>query len=121
MDTIEGNLLNKALALEPTLTGFGINSKGKYEDDTIPLEEFIACLDWLAMQKQGNEINTMLTSYTLKHCVEEWFEERNKYHKYISNGAMIAAIIAKGLPYKKYKDNPNVSSTIYFERSDDDE
>ena len=117
----EENLLKEALEKEPTLTGFGINSKTKYEDDTIPLDEFIACLDWIAMQKQGEQINNRISSYTMKHCVEEWFEKRNKYHKYISNGAMIAAIIAKGLPYKKYKDNPNVTSTIYFERSDDDE
>ena len=117
----EEDLLKVALEKEPTLTGFGINSKTKYEDDTIPLDEFIACLDWIAMQKQGEQINNRISIYTMKHCVEDWFEERNKCHKYISNGAMIAAIIAKGLPYKKYKDNPNVTSTIYLKGSDEDE
>ena len=39
----EEDLLNKALEQEPTLTGFGINSKTKYEDDIIPMDEFIAC------------------------------------------------------------------------------
>jgi hypothetical protein len=73
-------------------------------------QETIICLEWLLEQKITKTINKKRTSYVLKHCVEEWYKEHYGQHKYISNDAMIAAIIKLGIPFESI--GPNVFAAV---------
>ena len=114
-------LLNLVRKLEPTLTGCGMFSGEKYEADPIPLKEFIICMEWLKAQEVSKEINYQLTSYALKHYVEEWHRQTKGEFKYISNCALIAAIVALGITYRKIENDLNVLSTVFIRRNNDDE
>lgn len=119
MDT-NNLLLNLVRKIEPTLTGTGMYSDEKYENDPIPLNEFVICLEWLQEQSIGNKINTMRTSYALKSYVEEWTRKVKGQFKYISNGAMIAAIIALGIKYSKIDDDLNIFAAVYNKEVEND-
>lgn len=66
--------------------------------------EFKLCCEWLSKCKL-NQTATFKSpnSYGLKHLVE------NHSKTYISNGALIAAVIFLGIPYKPHTDPPNIS------------
>ena len=105
-------LMEKVRQQEPKLTGFGMYSEEKYENDPIPEGEFILCMEWLKEQTISKTINRELSSYGMKHCVEEWHRKTKASYKYISNGSVIAAIIALGIPYQKYSDEPNIFAAV---------
>ncbi|MCX6170140.1 MAG: hypothetical protein NTX65_12415 [Ignavibacteriales bacterium] len=113
MDTNE-LLLNLVLKLEPTLTGAGMYTGLKYSEDPIPINEFMLCLEWLGQQRIGKKINSIRTSYSLKSYCEEWTKKIKGQFKYISNGAMVAAIIACGIKYCKIDDDMNVFAAVYI-------
>jgi hypothetical protein len=118
MDTNE-LLLNLVLKLEPTLTGSGMFSGQNYKIDTIPLNEFILCMEWLQQQRIGEKINNIRTSYSIKHHCEDWTRNVKGQFKYISNGAMVAAIIALGIKYQKFAGSMNVNAAVYVPEVDD--
>jgi hypothetical protein len=92
---------------EPTLSGFGVN-RDDVETDKIIMKEVFCCLEWLEDKERTKKANYRVCSYDCKHVVEKWHEEKYGQHKYISNGAFIAAVILADIPYKKYK-GPNVN------------
>ena len=113
-------IINLVRKIEPTLTGGGMYSGDKYENDTIPESEVEVCLEWIKQQKITKRVNTDRTSYALKHYVEEWHRKEKGRHKYISNGAMIAAIIAYGIKYSKIDEDLNVFAAIAIKGVDYD-
>jgi cation transport regulator ChaC len=48
----------------------------------------------------------------MKHFVEKFVEEYYGRHKYISSGAVIAAIIYLGIPYKKFEGSREIIAAI---------
>ncbi|MGE5498879.1 MAG: hypothetical protein ACM3Q2_12440 [Syntrophothermus sp.] len=83
---------------EPTLTADGVNSGRKFEENPIKEEEFRYALAWVDNQSRTKCINKKLTSYHMKHYVEDYVKEEYGRHKHISSGAVIAAIIYLGIP-----------------------
>ena len=69
-------------------------------------EEVQLCCDWLDLVLQRKTINRKRSSYGYKHEVQRYFGQ------YVSNGAFIAALIIKGVPYKTHPDNPNVNAAL---------
>lgn len=97
---------------EPTLTAEGVNSGKRFEDDPIKEEEFRYALAWVGDQRITKRINMKLTSYHMKHYVEKYVEVRYGRHKYISSGAIIAALIYLGIMYKKIEGSREVFAAI---------
>ena len=65
--------------------------------------EFAAAMRFLATVETTPEPNSRFSSYSLKNRASEWTGE------YVSNGAMIAALIACGVPIKLLRPgSPNV-------------
>ncbi len=81
-------------------------------------KEIEICMYWLREQKIIKTINKKRTSYVLKHCVEEWYKERYGEHKYISNDAMIAAIVKLEIPYESI--GPNVCAAVSIKQRKED-
>ena len=107
--------LLKVMETEPWLCNWGLANKLLCKIYKIDIEQnreslthyhlrgFQLSSDWLGLCEIRKRINISIpTSYTLKHMVEEWCSE------YVSNGSFIAAVIHLGIPYKDYKDSPNI-------------
>jgi hypothetical protein len=99
------HILQKALALLPTLTANGIETSASFtvsrqEDLQKNLKQIALCADWLALQSRIKSVNSRHSSYGYKHMVEGWTRAKGE-HAYISNGAFIAAAVGVGLVYKQ--------------------
>lgn len=70
-------------------------------------EEFCLCVEFLRLCKLKKTPSR--SSYFLKHAVECWTESAKSRREYISNGAMVAAIIYLEIPYEWDKMSVNVS------------
>lgn len=68
------------------------------KDRFISVQQFEKCINFLI----ENEI-TSGNSYALKHEVER------KEKTYIPHGALIAAVLFLGIPYKRYQDSPRIT------------
>lgn len=66
-------------------------------DRFISVQQFEKCVNYLTESE-----TTTINSYALKHEVEK----KEKY--YIPHGAMIAAILFLGLPYKRYTESSRI-------------
>ena len=112
-------IIQEILIKEPTLNGSGVNGKVSYEKDPIPEHEFFLCLEFLDNKTLPiRYINKRLgSSYQIKHLVEKYVEEIYG-HKYISNGALIAALLYRGIKIRKYKneDYLNVHAAIKLKK-----
>lgn len=87
---------------------YNLNLTNSKKNLLLGYNEFEACCKWLdecVINKTANQDS--LSSYRLKHMVE-------KDHKsYISNGALIAAVIFLDIPYVEHPDeSPNISVGI---------
>ena len=70
-------------------------------------KEFKLCCEWLSRCKQTKIVtNNAPGSYGLKHMIEFHFKT------YISNGAVISAVMFLGIPYKIDPDPPNITVGI---------
>jgi len=105
-------IIKEILEKEPTLTATGINSSTPYEEDPIPEEELNLCLYWLGTRWRTKHINPRVSSDVLKRDAEVFAEEITGTHKYISNGAVIAALIYCNITIQKIPDSPNVLTAI---------
>jgi hypothetical protein len=86
------------------LTAIGLPNKKKHAHKTSPVIEVQVniCKEWIQkFCKERKTINTRISSYRLKHEVEEWSKE------HIDNGAFIAAAVDSGYHYKQDGDSPN--------------
>lgn len=63
-------------------------------------QEVAMCVEFLNQQKRTTKINKKLTSYHIKHYVENWHEKTYGSHRYISNDAVIEAFAVLGIPYE---------------------
>lgn len=68
------------------------------------LEQIAASADWI--RRQPTVKTARVSSYTLKHDVENWFERRGS-PVYVANGAFIAAAIGLGVPHHYGDRTPN--------------
>ena len=108
-------LLAIALAKLPNLGTFGMGVFGGPHDDRcqkLPkfiayraelsqrLDEIAAAAAWLRTQGRLKTINSRRSSYSYKHMVEDWCREVLGEHRYVSNGAFIAAAVGLGVPYR---------------------
>jgi len=112
-------IIQEILLKEPTLTSTGVNSKVGYADDPIPEDGFLFCLEFLDKKTVPLKyINRKAgSSYMLKHDVEKYVEETYGHH-YISNGALIAALLYRGIKIRTYRkdDYPNVHAAIKLKK-----
>lgn len=95
-------------SLEPSLTSKGVNDpNGSLANPIVP-EEVIAAIDWLTKSAlPAKTFNAKFNSYNVKHRVEAHLRSLGD-GMYISNGAVIAALLIMGIEYKKCKNSPNV-------------
>lgn len=117
------DLLERALAVAPRLTHFGV---GVFDEERKPasqveqefreqraalhdhLDEIAACADWIKLQPTRTAFQSQ-SSYGRKHDVEKWFEARGGPHMYVSNGSFIAAALGLGIAAKQRPgDGPNM-------------
>ena len=117
MTQIEKEII-KAIEKEPRLCGKGLTGDS-LANSPIKATEVEHCLEWLDMfldsedEMQNKRVvlgKKRISSYGYKHDVEQYLRDskKNLDSCYIFNGAMIAAIIAIGLPYEAYENNPYV-------------
>ena len=79
---------------------YGINRKHMLTDEAFV--EFSLCYNFLKKCKKRKTVNSNIGSYFLKHVIEKW------ENHYISNGMVIAAVIALGLKYNTSYKSPNI-------------
>lgn len=127
-------LIEKAIAAIPTLTRYGV---GLYKPPEPPVtrREAIAagqaelrsvandvehCVAWLSHIRPTKTVQPDHTSYSYKHYVESWLEKQG-IHEHIWNGALIAAAVGLGYPFKveRWGFGPNV--LFGFSRKDVDQ
>jgi hypothetical protein len=110
------------LGNEPTLTYSGFENSlnsNKFQENRMMLEkaldEFITCCEWISKYqthfsrkdlKEFNFLRHHLNSYYLTHSIEKWSGS------HISNGALIAALIHKGIKYKPVLGSPDVLAIL---------
>lgn len=91
--------------------GVGIGISGINEDGDIEhlreslLNSSSQCTkicEWLRGKQKRKSVNKSMSSYGLKHLVEDAIGE------YVTNGQFIAAAIHSGFTYKLIPDSPNV-------------
>lgn len=100
--------------IEPTLTYSG------FEDHPRPamrkalldhLAEVQTCVDWLQAQDIAPRITARhYSSYFLKHAAE-WASGQ-----YVSNGALLAAVVILGIPYRPLPSSLNAVVAVNFKR-----
>jgi hypothetical protein len=95
------------------MTTFNINANGRTrERDGIPATEIATAGAYLRLLTPRKTVprGGVLSSYGLKHHAEDW-GRANGMAPYVSNGALIAAAVALGLPVRTggSADNPNVA------------
>jgi hypothetical protein len=81
-------------------------------------DEFKTCCEWikkfryLPSEREYKKFVQLQTynSYYLKHLVEKWSG------KYISNGALIAAVRFFKIPYRQIYGTPDISVAIFLKR-----
>lgn len=98
--------LTKILKIEPTLTPNGIESSitGELFDEDY-FHQIETCIGWLKTKKTQKTINSKTGSYGIKHIIER------ELKTYVCNGALIAAVIHLGIPYK-LANTPNIHVAI---------
>ena len=114
--------LNSLNSLEK-ITELGLiyeTSSNDYNEKRKDLEnrydEFKLCCEWIEKyrfhptEKQFKKFVQVQTynSYYLKHLVEKWS------HKYISNGAFIAAVRYMELPFRPIYGTPDISVVVFL-------
>lgn len=117
---------NKIVSEEPGLTyiGFEDPSMNNFDENRKTLKqsfnEFKICCEWIEKYrtdlskrelKDYNFLRHNINSYYLKHAVEKWAEQ------YISNGALIAALIYFEIAYKPILGSPDVSAFIILDKN----
>jgi hypothetical protein len=95
-------------SLEPSLTSKGVNDFTGSSANPIVPEEVEAVMNWLTKSAvPAKTFNADFNSYYVKHRVEAHLRSLGN-GMYISNGAVIAALLIMGIEYKKCKNSPNV-------------
>ena len=106
-DDINQNIL-LAVDYEKGLTSKGVNDPNGSSANPIVPEEVIAAIDWLTKSAlPAKTFNAKFNSYNVKHRVEAHLRSLGN-GMYISNGAVITALLIMGIDYKKDKNSPNV-------------
>lgn len=115
----------KIVQEEPNLTyvGFEDPSVSNFNENRKILEhsfnEFKICCEWIEefktdlSKKELRDYNFLkhnINSYYLKHAIEKWAEQ------YVSNGALIAALIYFEIAYKPILGSPDVSAFITLDK-----
>jgi hypothetical protein len=65
------------------------------------IEEFCAALAFLFAGAPGAKRHRSVDSYSLKHAAERWAAAHGSKGAYVSNGALIAAALARGLTVRR--------------------
>jgi hypothetical protein len=81
-------------------------------------DEFNTCCEWInkfsyhPSDREFKKLSQLqsYSSYYLKHLVEKWSG------KYISNGALIAAVRFFKIPYRQIYGTPDISVAIFLKR-----
>ncbi|HEY6191349.1 MAG TPA: hypothetical protein VI215_03385 [Bacteroidota bacterium] len=99
---------------ELTVEGFGVQSHPwNYETRRSQLynqfEPFQASMDFLSNEKNYAHLeDDMRGSFRLAHVIGEYWFNLNERNLFISEGAVIAALIHLGLPYKRVDNSPGI-------------
>jgi hypothetical protein len=97
-----------AVNYEKGLTSKGVNDPNGSSANPIVPEEVEAVMNWLTKSAlPAKTFNADFNSYYVKHRVEAHLRSLGN-GMYISNGAVIAALLIMGIEYKKCKNSPNV-------------
>jgi hypothetical protein len=95
-------------SLEPSLTSKGVNDFTGSSANPIVPEEVEAVMNWLTKSAvPAKTFNADFNSYYVKHRVEAHLRSLGN-GMYISNGAVIAALLIMEIDYKKDESSPNV-------------
>lgn len=97
--TWAGEAITAAKVLQPRISRWGLNSAewNRHEDFTATdeaLTEIALSRRWLSLVRPSNRYFMELSSYGLKHVVEEWQQQ------YIANGSFLVAALAMGYKYR---------------------
>jgi hypothetical protein len=103
------------------VTAFGLypSCSSQHDEKKPPSEaEVELCEKWISLfcSKRQSGIRKDLSSYYLKHRVEEWLRTQGDY-SYIGNGAFIKAAIREGYVFKpSFKNSPNALFDMDFSK-----
>ena len=110
-------LVDRALLKIPELTSFGVGVSYHYHRDgkevvaqqikeqqatlykELSLKMVAICSDWLKLRLLRKSFDPRISSYGLKHLVEEYRDGRGDADPFIHNGAFIAAAVGLGFPF----------------------
>ncbi|MBX3006946.1 MAG: hypothetical protein KF816_02860 [Melioribacteraceae bacterium] len=105
-----------AVNYEKGLTSKGVNDFTGSSVNPIAPDQVIAAIDWYTkFTLPAKTFNADFTSYYVKHRIEAHLRSLGN-GMYISNGAVIAALLIMGIDYKKDKNSPNVIPKLKSKR-----
>jgi hypothetical protein len=87
---------------------FGLEGSPNYDGHEPERSEIDSCKEWIELYcKKRKTFNRNMSSYELKHIVED-YSEYHKERNYVSNGAFIQAATELGYEYKPcHSGSPN--------------